>query len=80
MVIFEFIKFLFSYQMMPYTVPLFVMLLYWIFFMFGVVGDSGADASADAAADAALDGVADAALDGFPRKKKKARLYSVPAL
>jgi hypothetical protein len=40
------------------------MLLYWIFFMCGVVGDSGVDSGADAAADAALDGAADAALDG----------------
>ncbi len=64
--IIEFFKYLFSFQMMPYTVPLFVMLLYWIFFMCGVVGDSdaGVDAAADSAVDGAVDAAADAALDG----------------
>ncbi len=57
----EFISLLFSFQMMPYTVPLFVILLYWILFMFGVAGDS--DAGIDSAADAAVNGAADAAID-----------------
>ena len=63
----EFISLLFSFQMMPYTVPLFVILLYWILFMFGVAGDSDAamDGVADAAIDGAVDGVADAAVDGI---------------
>ena len=64
--IIEFIKYLFSYQMMPYTVPLFVMLLYWIFFLCGVAGDAdgAADGAVDAAADGAVDAAADAAIDG----------------
>ena len=60
--IFDFLKLLFSFRMMPYTVPLFVMLLYWIFFLLGVAGDS--DAGVDAAADSAVDGAVDGALDG----------------
>ena len=59
--ILEFLRYLFSYQMMPYTVPLFVMLMYWIFFLCGVAGDG--DAGVNAAADGAIDGAADAAAD-----------------
>ena len=64
--IFDFLKLLFSFRMMPYTVPLFVMLLYWIFFLLGVAGDS--DAGVDAAADSAVDGAVDGALDGAHQK------------
>lgn len=71
--ILEFFKFIFCPQMLIYSVPLTVMLAYWLFFVLGVthidsidtIGnaiDGTADA-ADAVADAAVDGTADAAAD-----------------